>query len=124
MNSFFENPLKMFRLFYVLSVIGTPVLYVTSIVRTVYNYVCGETPGSRECSVESKPSEMEEGLCENFCASVDNLFHLFPEISSFTEASNNFFKQFHDFSLEIGVPVATVLVSKKKKCRKCESPCK
>lgn len=104
MNFFIENPLKMFRLLYVLNVIGTPVLYAKSVLKTAFKFVCGESADP------SEDSEKDETLCDQFSASVDNLFHLFPEISNFaTGTANDLFRTFHDFSLETGIPAAAVL---------------
>jgi hypothetical protein len=117
MNFSIENPLKMFRLLYVLNLIGTPVLYAKSVLKTAFKFVCGES------SDPSEDSEKDETLCDELSVSVDNLFHLFPEISNFaTGTANDLFRTFHDFSLETGIPAAAVLMSQRKECRRCGKP--
>ncbi|CAB3990482.1 Hypothetical predicted protein, partial [Paramuricea clavata] len=107
----------MFRLLYVLNLIGTPVHYAKSGLKTAFKFVCGESADPRE------DFEKDETLCDEFSASVDNLFHLFPEISNFaTGTANDLFRTFHDFSLETGIPAAAVLMSQRKECRRCGKP--
>ena len=93
MNFSFENPLKMFHLLYVLNVMGTLVLYVTSTLKTAFKFI---SAGSGDGIEPGKSGEIDDTLCEQLFASVDNLFHMFPEISNFVRRPNDLFKTFCD----------------------------
>ena len=120
MNVLFQNPLKMFRLLYVINLIGTPVMYVTSVLKTAFKFISAESHDCIEAGVICKSDVTDDMLCEQFSASVDNLFHMFPEISNFARTPNDLFKTFHAFSMENGVPAAAVLMSPRTECRKCK----
>ncbi len=107
----------MFRLLYVLNVIGTPVLYVTSALKTAFKFISAESGDGIE---PGKSSEIDDTSCEQFSASVDNLFHMFSQISNFARRPNHLFKTFCDFSMETGIPAPAVLMSRRTECRKCK----
>ena len=119
MNFLFENPLKMFRLLYVLNLIGTRILYVTSALKTAFKFISSQSANCTKAA-KCKSGEIDATLCEQFSASVDNLFHIFPEISNFARRPNELFKTFCDFCMESGIPAAAVLMSPRTDCRKCK----
>ena len=54
-----------------------------------------------------------------FVAETASLLDLFPEVS---KEDTEVFKSFHDFSVNCGNPIATILVSKQENCRMCKKP--
>jgi hypothetical protein len=118
MSFLFQNPVILFRSLYLLNLIGTPVIYATSILQTAFKFVFGKSADDSEGHVLSEAGD-ENALCGQFSASVDNLLHMFPEISSFARPGADLFRSFHDFSLENGVPAAAVLMSERTECRRC-----
>ena len=118
MSFLFQNPVILFRSLYLLNLIGTPVIYATSILQTAFKFVFGKSADDSEGHVLSEAGD-ENALCGQFFASVDNLLHMFPEISNFARPGADLFRSFHDFSLENGVPAAAVLMSERTECRRC-----
>ena len=51
-----------------------------------------------------------------FATESASLLQLVPSLK---ESSQEEFKQFHDFTLECGLPMASVLLSEHQSCRKC-----
>ena len=48
------------------------------------------------------------------------MLDLFPELSK--EGTEVFKTSFHDFSVNCGIPIAAILVSKQENCRMCKKP--
>ena len=78
-------------------------------------------------SREGTPIEKEENLGHlsgeedsMFAAETASLLDLFPELSK--EGTEVFKTSFHDFSVNCGIPIAAILVSKQKNCRMCKKP--
>ena len=72
---------------------------------------------------ESAPEEVDkqDGMDEKsvssiFVAETQNLLHFHP---SLLKSDREFFRDFHDFTLKCGKPIATVLSSSRDLCRKC-----
>ena len=54
-----------------------------------------------------------------FVAETASLQHVFPELS---KEDTEVLKSFHDFSVNCGIPIATILVSKQENCPMCKKP--
>ena len=54
-----------------------------------------------------------------FVAETESLLDLFPELSKDTEV---FKTSFQDFTINCGIPIAAILVSKQENCRLCKKP--
>ena len=55
-----------------------------------------------------------------FAAETASLLDLFPELSK--EGTEVFKTSFHDFSVNCGIPIAAIHVSKQKNCQMCKKP--
>ena len=55
-----------------------------------------------------------------FVPETASLLDLFPELSK--EGTEVFKTSFHDFSVNCGIPIAAILVSKQENCRMCKKP--
>ena len=79
----------------------------------IKRFVRRENP-ERELQLKKKkfsdPSGEEDSM---FVAETANLLDLFPEV---------FKTSFHDFSVNCGIPIAAILVSKQVNCRMCKKP--
>ena len=104
MSSVFKNILYLSRLFQVINRIGNTFLtlreFSTVIERFVFGYDVHQV--------------IEES--STFAAESESLFQLVPSLK---ESSSEDFKKFHDFTVECGHPMASVLVSDHQFCRKC-----
>ena len=72
---------------------------------------------------ESRPEEVnkqdgidDKSVSGNFVAKTQNLLYFHP---SLLKSYREFFRDFHDFTLKSGKPIATVLSSSRDLCRKC-----
>ena len=70
---------------------------------------------------KKKISDTSGEVDSMFAAETASLLDLFPELSK--EGKTFKFKtSFHDFSLNCGIPIAAILVSKQENCRMCKKP--
>ena len=67
--------------------------------------------GSSDSSADSSHADTA-----TFVAQAQSLAQLYPILQ---EPANKQFKEFHDFSISCGLPLASVLISGRKSCRKC-----
>ena len=55
-----------------------------------------------------------------FVAETESLLDLFPDLSK--EDTEVFKTSFHDVSVNCGIPITAILVSKQENCRMCKKP--
>ena len=58
----------------------------------------------------------EKAVSNCFVAETQNILHFY---SSVLKSDRELFREFHDFSLKCGKPIATILRSSRVNCRKC-----
>ena len=98
MASLFSSYVHLSRLFFVLGRIGSIFLSLTEFRSVIQKFVYG-----------SNPSEVIEDST-TFVAETESLLQLCPSLK---ETSHEEFKMFHDFTVNCGQPLATVLVSQR-----------
>lgn len=106
MASLFSSYVHLSRLFFVLGRIGSIFLSLTEFRSVIQKFVYG-----------SNPSEVIEDST-TFVAETESLLQLCPSLK---ETSHEEFKMFHDFTVNCGQPLSTVLVSQRQSCRKCSA---
>ena len=111
MAGFLEDCLRLFRFLSVIHFVGTSFLSLCSFTSVVKRYVCGE----KEHIVGDGKRKQLDGEDESFAREVEGFFYLFPEFGDVERG----FPYFHNFSLNSGKPIATVLVSTQDRCRMC-----
>ena len=122
MAGVFGNYSCLFRLFHVLDFMGAAFPNLTAFTAVIKRFVLGEKPGSDIQVVDDKKKKHSEkaGTCGEdltvFVAETESLLDLFPEMK---EGRMKVFKAFHNFSVDCGNPMATILVSKRDNCRIC-----
>ena len=83
-------------------------------------FVRRENP-ERELQLKKKKFSDTSGEEDSmFVAETASLLDLFPELSK--EGTEVFKTSFHDFSVNFGIPIAAILVSKQENCRMCKKP--
>ena len=84
----------------------------------IKRFVRRENP-ERELQLKKKKfSDTSGGEDSMFVAETASLLDLFPELSK--EGTEVFKTSFHDFSVNCGIPIAAILVSKQESCRMCK----
>ena len=120
MAGVFGNYSCLFRLFHVLDFMGAVFPNLTAFTAVITRFVLGEKPGSVIQVFDDKKKQRSEkaGTCGEdltvFVAETESLLDLFPEIK---EGRMEMFKAFHNFSVDCGKPMATILVFKRDNCR-------
>ena len=108
-----ENCDRSSRLLFVFKSVGDIFLKMLGLVSVIEKFVWGES-GPEE--VDKQDSMDEKGVSSSFVAETQNLLHFHP---SLLKSDREFFRDFHDFTLKCGKPIATVLSSSRDLCRKC-----
>ena len=86
----------------------------------IKRFVRRENP-EREFQLKKKKFSDTSGEEDSmFVAETASLLDLFPELSK--EGTEVFKTSFHDFSVNCGIPIAAILVSKQENCRMCKKP--
>ena len=86
----------------------------------IKRFVRRENP-ERELQLKKKKFSDTSGEEDSmFVAETGSLLDLFPELSK--EGTEVFKTSFHDFSVNYGIPIAAILVSKQENCRMCKNP--
>ena len=86
----------------------------------IERFVRRENP-ERELQLKKKKFSDTSGEEDSmFVAETASLLDLFPELSK--EGTEVFKTSFHDFSLNCGIPITAILVSKQENCRMCKKP--
>ena len=111
MVGFLEDRMRLFRFLSVINFVGLSFLKLCSFTSVVKRYVCGE---KEEVVVDGKRKRLE-GEDASFASEVERFIYLFPEFGNVERG----FPDFHNFCLNSGKPMATVLVSLREKCRNC-----
>lgn len=111
MAGFLEDRMRLFRFLSVIHFVGNSFLKLCSFTSVVKKYVCGE---KEQIVLDGKRKRMD-GEDETFAREVEGFFYLFPEFGDVERG----FSDFHNFSLNCGKPIATVLVSTQERCRMC-----
>ena len=84
----------------------------------IKRFVRRENP-ERELQLKKKKFSDTSGEEDSmFVAETASLLDLFPELSK--EGTEVFKTSFHDFSVNCGIPIAAILVSKQENCRMCK----
>lgn len=104
MASVFKNYTYLSRLLLVISRIGNAYLNLTDFTTVVERFVFGY----------DVHRVIEDST--TFAAESESLFQLVPSLK---ESGYEEFKKFHDFTVNCGQPIASVLVSERQGCRKC-----
>ena len=86
----------------------------------IKRFVRRENP-ERELQLKKKKFSDTSGEEDSmFVAETASLLDLFPELSK--EGTEVFKTSFHDFSVNCGIPIAAIRVSKQGNCRMCKKP--
>ena len=109
MAGVFTDYAKLLRLFLVFHLIGDVFLALLKLSNVVKRFVYRE--GSSDSSGDS--SQVDTAT---LVAQAQSLIQQYQELQ---EPANKQFKDFHDFSISCGLPLASVLISDRKSCRKC-----
>ena len=86
----------------------------------IKRFVRRENP-ERELQLKKRKFSDTSGEKDSmFVAETASLLDLFPELSK--EGTEVFKTSFHDFSVNCGIPIEAILVSKQENCRMCKKP--
>ena len=105
----FTDYAKLLRLFFVFHLIGDIFLAFLKLSDVVKRFVYRER--SSDTSADSSYADTA-----TFVAQAQSLVQLYPALQ---EPANKQLEEFHDFSISCGLPLASVLISARKSCRKC-----
>ena len=111
MAGFLEDRMRLFCFLSVVHFVGTSFLKLCCFTSGVKRYVCGE---KEEIVVDGKRKRLD-GEDESFAREVEGFFYLFP---GFRDVEHDF-PDFHNFSVNSGKPLATILVTTQERCRMC-----
>ena len=111
MAGFLEDRMRLFRFLSVIHFVGTSFLKLCCFTSGMKRYVCGE---KEEIVVDGKRKRLD-GEDESFAREVEGFFYLFP---GFGDVEHGF-PDFHNFSLNSGKPLATILVTTQERYRMC-----
>ena len=120
MAGVFGDYSQLFRLFHVINFVFVRFVSISSFASVIKRFVWRENP-ERVLQLKKKKFSHTSGE-ENsmFVAETASLLDLFPELSK--EDTEVFKTSFHDFSVNCGIPIATILASKQENCRMCKKP--
>ena len=119
MAGVFGDYSQLFRLFHVINFVGVRFVSISSFA-SVIKRSARENP-ERELQLKKKKFSDTSGEEDSmFVAETASLLDLFPELSK--EGTEVFKTSFHDFSVNCGIPIAAILVSKQENCRMCKKP--
>ena len=109
----FDDIGRLSRLLFVFKSIGDVFIRMLGISSVIEKFVW-----RKSATEESHQTDCihEKDVSSSFVAETENLFHFHP---SLLKSDRELFRDFHDFSLQCGKPIATVLSSLRTICRKC-----
>ena len=107
MESLLSNFNRVLRVAFVFQTVGSIFLHVSNLASIVRQYVYGNTDSNTTMNVNA------------FTAEAQTLLYLTPDV---VMSSARQFQQFHDFTLQNGLPMATILITQREDCRKCGKP--
>ena len=120
MAGVFGDYSQLVRLFYAINFDGVRFVGISSFASVFKRFVRRENP-ERELQLKNKKFSDTSGEDDSmFVAETESLLDLFPELSK--EDTEVFKTSFHDFSVNCGIPIAAILVSKQENCRMCKKP--
>ena len=120
MAGVFGDYSQLFRLFHVINFVGVRFVSISSFASVIKRFVRRENP-ERELQLKKKKFSDTSGEEDSmFVAETENLLDLFPELRK--EDTEVFKTSIHDFSVNCGIPIAAILVSKQENCRMCKKP--
>ena len=108
-----ENFDRSSRLLFVFKSVGDIFLKMLGLASVIEKFVWGESAPEE---VDKQDGMDEKSVSSIFVAETQNLLHFHP---SLLKSDREFFRDFHDFTLKCGKPIATVLSSSRDLCRKC-----
>ena len=118
MAGVFGDYSQLFRLFHVINFVCVRFISISSFASVIKRFVRRENP-ERELQLEKKKFSDTSGEEDSmFVAETESLLDLFPELSK--EDTEVFKMSFHDFSVNCGIPIAAILVSKQENYRMCK----
>jgi len=104
MANLLSNLKRLFKVSFVFHTVGDIFLNISNVAQIVRQYVYGEAETKGTTDVTT------------FIAEASTLLYLNPEVVMSKEHQ---FQQFHDFTIEKGIPMATILITTRKECRNC-----
>lgn len=107
-----NNSPSLSRLYFVCKTVGDIFLQVFNVTSVVWRYVY-------QHDQDAKNADNNHDKIKSFAAETKSLIYLNPAMLS---SDYQQFKEFHDFSLKCGQPIATVLSSTQVDCRQCLKP--
>ena len=111
---------QLFCLFHLNNFVGVRFVSISSFASVIKRFERRENP-ERELQLKKKKfSDTSGEEVSMFVAETASLLDLFPELSK--EGTEMFKTSFHDFSVNCGIPIAAILVSKQENCRMCKKP--
>jgi hypothetical protein len=108
MSSLLDNHLHLSRLFFVFNAIGNIFFKALNVTSVIKGFVFRKN--------QETGKEDTNNAVKSFVSEAQSLLYLHPSLLS---SDKQLFKEFHDFTLMCGQPMASVLVSKQENCRKC-----
>ena len=112
MAGVFGDYSQLFRLFHVINFVGVRFVSISSFASVIKRFVRRENP-ERELKKKFSDTSGEEDSI--FVAETASLLDQFAGTEVFKTS-------FHDFSVNCGIPIAAILVSKQENCRMCKKP--
>ena len=104
MASLLSNFNRLFRVAFVFQTVGNIFVHITHLASLVRQYVYGDADSNSTIDVEA------------FTAEAQTLLFMNPEV---VMSPARQFQQFHDFTLQQGLPMATLLITERNACRIC-----
>jgi len=109
----------LFRLFHVINFVGVRFMSISLFASVIKRFVWWENP-ERQIKLKKKKFSDTSGEEDSmFVAETASLLDMFPQWS---KEDTEVFKSFHDFSVNCGIPIATILLRKQENCRMCKKP--
>ena len=120
MAGVFGDNSQLLRLFHVINFVGVRFVSISSFDSVIKRFVRRENP-ERELQLKKKKFSDTSGEEDSIVvAETASLLDLSPELSK--EGTKVFKTSFHDFSVNCGIPIAAIPVSKQENCRMCKKP--
>lgn len=101
------------RLIFVFKCIGDIFIRMLGLSSVIEDFVFGKSATE---DVDTKDCSADKVISSGFVTETQNLLYFH---SSLLKSDRELFRDFHDFSLNCGKPIATVLRSSREICRKC-----
>ena len=112
MESYLANKLVFRKLLFQL--VGKAFLFIPNFYSIVRHYVVVGS-GAREVDEGSNEPKLED---ERFASETRSLLYLHGE-SNLNKSYKQCFSEFHDFTVDSGLPMASILATNREVCRRC-----